>query len=189
MMDTKFAPSHDSAADRRSFLIRATYALAGLFSVLLGIPTLAYLIDPRNRPAMDNGFETVARLRDLPIGKPREVVLRAARRDAWTLHPEVVIGRVWLIRRDQERVDAFTATCPHLGCSINFEEKTELFLCPCHSARFTLDGLRVQQPGTANPAPRGMDGLGCQRDPANPELIQVRYQNFIQGTEARVPKT
>jgi Rieske Fe-S protein len=147
------------------------------------------MLDPRNRPARDNEFKTVARLRDLPIGKPQEVVLRDARRDAWTLHPDEVIGRAWLIRRDNERVDAFTAICPHLGCSINFEEKTQLFLCPCHSARFTLEGQRVQRPGTANPAPRGMDGLECRRDPANAELIQVRYQNFIQGSEARVPKT
>jgi menaquinol-cytochrome c reductase iron-sulfur subunit len=178
-----------SSPDRRTLLKRATYGLAGLFGAILGIPALAFLIDPRNRPVRDQEFKTVARISDLPIGEPQQVVIRALRRDAWTLHPDEVIGRVWLVRREGGEVDAFTTICPHLGCSVNFENKEKLFICPCHGGTFDVRGQRVEKPGAANPAPRGMDRLGCQRDPANPDLIQVKYQDFIQGKETPVPKT
>jgi len=179
----------DSGTDRRSILKRAIYGLSALFGALLGVPAAAYLIDPRNRPARDNEFKTVARLSDLPIGKPQQVVIRDISRDAWTLHPDEVIGRVWLVRRSEDQVDAFTTICPHLGCSVNFEEQERHFLCPCHGGTFNLDGQRAETPGRSNPAPRGMDHLACRRDPANPEFLQVKYQNFIQGKEEPIPKT
>jgi menaquinol-cytochrome c reductase iron-sulfur subunit len=181
--------TQDLSTDRRSFLKWATHGLGTLFGVVLGIPAVAYLIDPRNRPAQDSEFKTVARRSDLPIGKPQQVVIRDVRRDAWTLHPNDVIGRVWLIRRDGNQVDAYSTICPHLGCSVNFEERQKLFICPCHGGTFNVGGQRVEKPGAANPAPRGMDRLACQADPANPELIQVKYQNFIQGKETPIPKT
>src|SRR5438093_13190259 len=178
-----------AASDRRSLLTRGVHGLSALFAALLGIPALAYIVDARNRAAPANDFKTVARLSDLPIGKPQQVVIRDVRRDAWTLHPNDVVGRVWLVRREGNQVDAFTTICPHLGCSVNFEEKQKLFICPCHGGTFAVDGQRVEKTAAANPAPRGMDRLECQPDPANPELIQVKYQNFIQGKETPVPKT
>ena len=137
----------------------------------------------------DNEFKTVARISDLPIGEPQQVVIRALRRDAWTLHPDEVIGRIWLVRREGDEVEAFTSICPHLGCSVNFENKERLFICPCHGGTFDAHGQRAEKPGAANPAPRNMDRLACQRDPANPELIQVKYQDFLQGKETPIPKT
>jgi Rieske Fe-S protein len=147
------------------------------------------LIDPRNRSAPDSEFKTVARLSELRIGEPQQVVIRDLRRDAWTVHPDDVVGRVWLVRRDTDQVDAFTTICPHLGCSVNFAEKQRLFICPCHGGTFKEDGQRLERPGLSNPAPRGMDRLACRRDPARPEWIQVKYQNFIQGKDSPIPKT
>ncbi len=178
--------------ERRSFLKWAIHGLGGIFGAVLGIPALAYLLDPRNRPAREGEFKTVASFKELIPGVPRQVVIRDVRKDAWTLHPNDVIGRVWLIRRDDNKVDAFTTICPHLGCSINFQEgKSEqdrLFVCPCHGGTFDLNGKRLELPGVTNPAPRGMDELKCQRDPAENDLIQVKYQNFIQGKDTSILK-
>jgi Rieske Fe-S protein len=175
--------------ERRSFLKWATHGLATLFGAILGIPAVAYLIDARNRKASEGDFKTVARLSDLPTGVPTQVVIRDIRCDAWTLHPNDVIGRVWLIRRDNDQVDAFTTVCPHLGCSINFVKDSNLFVCPCHNGTFELNGQRKENTAATNPAPRGMDRLEWRRDPGDPELIQVKYQNFKQGLETPVPKT
>lgn len=182
-------PLPSDSPDRRSLLKWAIHGMAALLGVLLGLPALAYLLDPRNRRARDNEFQSVAKLSDLAVGVPRQVVIRDVRRDAWTLHPNDVVGRVWLVRRPGDQVDAFTTICPHLGCSINFEEKEKLFLCPCHGGTFDLDGHRVEKPNTTNPAPRGMDRLVCRPDPADAEMIQVKYQNFLQGKETAIPKS
>jgi Rieske Fe-S protein len=180
--------------ERRSWLRWAIHGLGALFAAILGNPALAYLIDARNRPAPSGDFKTVARLSELQVGVPHQAVIRDVRRDAWTLHPNDVVGRVWLIRRDKNQVDAFTTICPHLGCSVNFEEKNNLFVCPCHNGTFRITGERVseQELHRSNPAPRGMDSLETQlvKDPSSADdpVIQVKYQNFIQGRDEKVPK-
>jgi Rieske Fe-S protein len=174
--------------ERRSFLKWAIHGMGALFGAILGIPAVAYLIDARNRPAREGDFKTVARLSDLQPNVPKQAAITDIRTDAWTLHPNDVVGRVWLIRRDNDEVDAFTTICPHLGCSINCDGKR--FICPCHGGTFHLSGERFskEELQKENPAPRSMDKLEVQRDPANPELIQVKYQNFIPGKEKAEPK-
>jgi Rieske Fe-S protein len=174
--------------ERRSFLKWAIHGLGVLFAAILGVPAIAYLIDARNRPARPGQFKTVARLSELEIGVPHQAVIQEARSDAWTLHPNDVIGRVWLIRRDKDTVEAFTTICPHLGCSVNYEEKEQLFICPCHGGTFDIHCHRVERPDFVNPAPRGMDRLECRRDPADSDLIQVQYQNFRQGEPTPILK-
>jgi len=174
--------------ERRTFLKWVIHGMGALFAAILGLPALAFLTDARNRSARAGEFKTVARFDDLVEGVPHQVVIHEVRHDAWTVHPNDVIGRVWLIRGDKETVDAFTTVCPHLGCSINFVEKDKLFICPCHGGTFELTGQRLEKPGLTNPAPRGMDRLECRRDPTDPQLIQVKYQNFIQGQPTAIPR-
>jgi Rieske Fe-S protein len=171
--------------DRRSFFKWAFNGMGALFGAIVGIPAIAYLMDARNRTASESDFRTVARLSELKPNEPSQVVITDTRRDAWTLHPNELIGRVWLVRRDNDQVEAFTSICPHLGCSINFEEKQRLFICPCHNGTFAIDGKKVEQPGMTNPAPRGMDALEVRlvADAGNPQdwLVQVKYEKFAPG--------
>ncbi len=36
--------------------------------------------------------------------------------------------------------------CPHLGCSLIFNEKEKTWDCPCHSSRFNIDGKCIKGP-------------------------------------------
>jgi menaquinol-cytochrome c reductase iron-sulfur subunit len=181
-------------ADRRSFLKWATHGLGALFGLVLGIPAIAYLLDARNRKAPASSFKNVAKLSELERGVPRQVVIRDERRDAWTLHPNDVIGRVWLIRRDGDTIEAFTTICPHLGCSINFEDKGKRFICPCHGGTWHEDGKKDEKTTTTNPAPRDMDSLECRIEPEDKSLpddqrfVLVEYKNFYPGKEEKVAK-
>jgi len=40
--------------------------------------------------------------------------------------------------------------CPHLGCSLNFNETELTWDCPCHSSRFDLNGNCIKGPSTKN---------------------------------------
>ncbi len=191
-MSDPHAPPPPPPPGRRRFLKWLTNGLGALFGAVLGIPAIAYLIDPRNRPAPAGDFKTVGRLSDLKLETPQQVVIRDVRWDAWTLHPNDVIGRVWLVRRGQDQVDAYTTICPHLGCSINFEENKKQFLCPCHGGTWDLAKCQpVKLEERTNPAPRGMDRLELKlvSDPGNPQdsIIQVKYQTFQQGKETAIP--
>lgn len=39
-------------------------------------------------------------------------------------------------------------TCPHMGCSLLFNEQELTWDCPCHSSRFTIDGECIKGPST-----------------------------------------
>lgn len=39
-------------------------------------------------------------------------------------------------------------TCPHMGCSLVFNEKEQTWDCPCHSSRYTMDGECIKGPST-----------------------------------------
>ncbi len=177
---------------RRTWMKWATHALGGLWAMIVGIPAVGYLLDPRNRPAAAGVFKRVGRLSDLAENVPQSVVLRDIRRDAWTLHPNDVLGRVWLVRRPGGKVEAFTTICPHLGGSINFDGKQ--FVCPLHGATFNLACKRVSETelGKPNPAPRDMDSLEIQlvADPGQDDdpFIEVKYENFVQGHADKVKK-
>jgi menaquinol-cytochrome c reductase iron-sulfur subunit len=181
---------------RRSFLGWATHGLGVLFALVLGAPALAYVLDPRNRPAPAGDFRAVGKLSELQVNKPRQAVIRDIRRDAWTLYPNDVIGRVWMVKRDDKTVDVYTTICPHLGCSINFHDAPsddgKRFICPCHNGTWDVHGERVLGPDVTNPAPRGMDTLETQLlpDPADPKdrVIQVKYQNFEKAHATKDPK-
>ena len=183
--------------ERRSFLAFATAGLGALFTVFLGAPIAAYVTDPRNRKGAAGDFRMVdgLNLDTLTKGIPVQGVLSDTRRDAWTLHPNDVVGRVWVILKkdppipanvtgtDAELLDVFTTICPHLGCSVNLNQDQQAnpgFTCPCHSAQFDLAGCRKAP--ASNPAARDMDGLEWKIDvdPANPErkMLFVKYQSY-----------
>jgi Rieske Fe-S protein len=168
--------------DRRSFLSWMLFGLGAIFSAILGVPIVAYVIDPRHRKAPPSDFRLVEgiSLDELALNQPRQGVIRSTRRDGWTLHPNDVIGRVWVIKTGNSPQDylVFTTICPHLGCSVNLDAAGVGFACPCHGASFNNRGDRIDQPGHPNPAARGMDTLAWERDPEDSNRIRVKFENF-----------
>ncbi|MFV2069855.1 MAG: ubiquinol-cytochrome c reductase iron-sulfur subunit, partial [Pirellulales bacterium] len=138
----------------------------------------------------------VVRLDQLPVGKPKEFSVLGSRQDAWTVYADEIIGRVWLVRHTDEsvegadaKVDAYSARCPHLGCSIQFAGPRGDFVCPCHDAVFDLQGeaVRTGKQGRKNPAPRDMDSLVCRVvQDAEAWWIEVEYQDFELGVHEKV---
>lgn len=191
--------------DRRSILGFALFGLGAIFSTILGVPIVCYVLDPRNRKGAQSNLKPVEgiRLEDLaPTDPPKQGVIRDTRKDGWTLYPNDVVGRVWVVQRGPRPANlasmsadaleefnknateknkylaVFTTICPHLGCSVNLNAAGNGFACPCHSASFAIDGSRA---GVGNPAARDMDTLEWEIDPTDPERnrILVQYQNFV----------
>lgn len=181
--------------NRRRALKRISGLLGATSALIVGAPGVGFVVDMLRRRPNKAIVQRVSRLRDLAPGKPVQVSVVGSRRDAWTSHPDGVIGRVWLVRPKadpaadkQPTVTALAATCPHLGCTIQLDPQGQRFVCPCHRAVFGLDGQRL---GQANHAPRGMDSLECRlvkdRD-ANDWWVEVTYEKFEQGLTTKVCK-
>ena len=52
------------------------------------------------------------------------------------------------------RVRSVSATCTHLGCTVEFNVADATWDCPCHGSRFATDGTVIQGPASTNLAPR-----------------------------------
>ncbi|MGN6568983.1 MAG: ubiquinol-cytochrome c reductase iron-sulfur subunit, partial [Flavipsychrobacter sp.] len=55
----------------------------------------------------------------------------------------------WLRREAEDKFLAFSVNCTHLGCPVRWEEKAEMFMCPCHGGVYYADGTVA-----AGPPPR-----------------------------------
>lgn len=145
----------NSAANRRSFIAIVTGGLAMLAPIGAGIWSF---LSPLFRKASSPEVR-VALLDQVPDdGKPYFFPVVTDRQDAWTQYKSQKVGAVYLIREPgTETPIAFTAKCPHAGCSIGYSAEEEKFKCPCHTSAFKLDGSRAR--GDEEVTPRDMDPL------------------------------
>lgn len=166
---------------RRDFHAWGTGVLGALMTLILGIPGLAYLLNPlwkrKKGGAEDEGDAApllpLTRLSELEVESPRLFPIIQARQDAWVRYPAEPIGAVWLIRQKDDKVLALSAECPHLGCSVTLAQGGRSFFCPCHSSSFNLDGQR-----TNSIPPRAMDSLVVQLSNDADPAVRVKFQRF-----------
>jgi menaquinol-cytochrome c reductase iron-sulfur subunit len=168
---------------RRRFLGRVTLALGGLVGAVLTVPLVRHLLAPV-------GVKTVTSSRGrldaiavdaLPAdGTPVQVALVAPEaRDGWTVHKGAPVGSAW-VRRGEGGASpvAFSAVCPHLGCSVGYDAEARVFRCPCHRSAFGLDGDRK-----AGPSRRGLDPLPVAVEDGR---VKITFRRFRLDVAERV---
>lgn len=152
----------------------ATTAAAGVSIV----PALGLIAESaRGGDASENDWVRVARLEALRTGSPEKFAVVGTEVDAWSRAPDRRIGAVFLVREGDASVRAYSAICPHLGCSINHVR--DRFECPCHESAFDLHGNRI-----FGPSLRGMDPLQTR---VTDGWVHVRFRRFRTGVSERIP--
>jgi Rieske Fe-S protein len=109
-------------------------------------------------------------------GVPRSFKVVADLQDFWNKFPNSEIGSVYLRRLEDDSLQCFTSRCPHLGCTVSYDEGSQKYLCPCHESAFTIDGERSN-----NIPPRNMDKLETRVDDAG--AIWVKFVKFRAGSK------
>jgi len=51
-----------------------------------------------------------------------------------------------LVRNEQGEYKAFSATCTHLNCTVQYKEDTKQIWCACHNGLYDLSGHNVSGP-------------------------------------------
>lgn len=195
MDSTTDAPGpRKDAAVRRSFLTYfSAVVLGGLASLFPFAAGLGVLFDPlRRRRAAgakteDAGFVRICPLSALAAdGTPQQFVVTAELADAWTRAANQRIGSVFLSRVDADgkpQVTAFTSTCPHLGCAVEYNASQTRFECPCHESGFGKDGQKL-----FGPSLRGLDPLEVKlADDAGEQEVLVAFRRYRAGVAERIP--
>lgn len=141
-----------SEINRREFIKGATTLVGGLITAVIGIPTIAYLIDPALRESAKEAWIPVGRLADMPVGRPTPFSFTRVQVNGWertsTSHGGFVIRK----SEDPNDLLILNSRCTHLACSVNWSETDRVYLCPCHDAKFGQQGEVL-----GGPPPRALD--------------------------------
>jgi len=162
---------------RRRTLAVLTGAGATAALATVAVPAARLAASPALGASEDHPWVAVARLSDLPEGQPSRVKIIADQHDGYTTAKQQPLGLVWLLRAGAE-VKAFTATCPHLGCTVDLAPDGKHFFCPCHTSWFDLDGKKTE--GKPNKSLRGLDALPARVTAA--KTVEVQFLRFQTGT-------
>ena len=147
--------------NRRTALAAISIGLAGLWSLIFGGLAAVFTLSPLRRARagqqislgsvwdFSETFQLVQHEREL--------------QDGWQSSVEIV--KLFVRVDTKGNPEVFSATCTHLGCSVNWEGESSEFVCPCHGGRYAADGSVV-----AGPPPESLPRMEARMD-ENEELV------------------
>ena len=122
-------------------------------------------------------------------GPPQAFKVIADKTDAWTTYKDLPLGMVYVQRSTKGELTVFSATCPHLGCVVEFrntEKDGEHFFCPCHESSFNVDGSLAPNNTQAK---RGLDTLEIDQEKLVAGEVWVRFRKFKANIVEKKPIT
>jgi menaquinol-cytochrome c reductase iron-sulfur subunit len=170
-------PPQSGEPSRRDFLGRLTTVVLGIATATASafVPLRALFAVNEKTVQVAPGELALGKLADFSEGRATEVRLHAEERDAWLRQPTEV-GSVFVVRAGAG-ANVLSATCPHLGCPVDYDAASRQFNCPCHRSVFALDGARI-----SGPAPRGLDPLQSSVEGGE---LRCRFERFAPGLRNR----
>jgi Rieske Fe-S protein len=150
--------------------------VGGVVAGIGAIPFLGAALFPvRARIVREGeGFIPVLDQSDLQSDGFVKAVVRTTRFDAWSKMDDVELATVWLRKREDGSVLAFSSICPHLGCSVDYLPESRGFNCPCHGSAFTSEGRVI-----SGPSPRPLDLLEARIEGGR---VLVKLERFDSGS-------
>jgi len=116
---------------RRDFL---KYLLGSSFLAWIGVvlyPVLSYLKPPKQAEVEVNSVN---------VGKSSAIALNSGQIIKFGNKPVI------LIRTAQGDFKAFSATCTHLDCTVQYKNDLGLIWCACHNGKYDLNGRNISGP-------------------------------------------
>ena len=127
--------SAEHEISRRQFV-----KVAGCAVLAVGAGTLAK--DKLFLPPRATEPKRVGRVEEIPVGGSK--LFRYPTPD----HPCI------LVRRSESEFAAYSQSCTHLMCPVNYQHEQRRFYCPCHEGFFSAEDGRVLAGPPPRPLPR-----------------------------------
>ena len=176
--DSPSSPGDGQPRPARRTVTLAVIVGSCAIAAATAIPAAAFVAAPIGSKGNAGRWVRTIRFDQLVEGEPKRVAIVDDRRDAWTIERGVELGSVWVVRQG-DNVTAFSAVCPHLGCSVNVAPGSGAgFACPCHTSAFEKDGKRK-----SGPAPRDLDSLGTRIEEG---FVAIDFKRFRTGIPEKV---
>jgi Rieske Fe-S protein len=117
---------------RRGFINWILGTSVGAFVLAVLYPVSRYLIPPESE-------ESAAATVTLSV-RPEEITENSGQIFKFGNQPGI------LVRTPSGELRAFSASCPHLGCIVQYRGDLSRIWCACHNGHFDLNGQNVQGP-------------------------------------------
>ncbi len=156
-------------------MLKTIAAVGVLLTTAIGAPLAGFAILPTIKKK-EPEWSDVGTVDDLKINQPVERRFFQTVRSGY--YEEKVERTAWVLKRADDKVIAYSPSCPHLGCGYRWDESANEFKCPCHASIFDLDGLVL-----GGPAPRKLDVLETKMESGK---VFVKFRIFQAGTERQV---
>ncbi|HEY6954165.1 MAG TPA: Rieske (2Fe-2S) protein, partial [Flavisolibacter sp.] len=135
--------NQENKIDRRKFLVRISLLAGAIPAAIVSVPIFGALLGPllqRQRQV----WRKVANVSEINIGETKLISYVNADPLPWA--GVTAKSAAWLRRESEEKFIAFSANCSHLGCPVRWEDKAQLFMCPCHGGVYYKDGTVAAGP-------------------------------------------
>ena len=156
---------------RRKFMIRTIFGIGAFISAAIAVPLGGFGILPVLRKKAPD-WSDAGTAADLKANEPQERRFFQTVKSGW--QEERVERTVWLVKKTDGTVTAFSPNCPHLGCGYRWFSQDRQFKCPCHASLFAIDGKVI-----SGPAPRALDTLPARIESGK---VLVKFEIFQVGT-------
>ena len=123
--------------DRRKFLnvLLGLGGIGGIFAIFY--PILSFLLPPKTTEPTVNSVKA---------GMSKDFSSNSSKIIKFGKKPVI------LIKTDEGNFKAFSATCTHLDCIVQYKNDTKQIWCACHNGTYDLSGRNV-----SGPPPRPLD--------------------------------
>ncbi|MGH7575656.1 MAG: ubiquinol-cytochrome c reductase iron-sulfur subunit [Longimicrobiales bacterium] len=136
--------------DRRTWMTRLSLALGAVATAIVGLPVVGFIFAPFFGAKIEH-WRAVGHVSRFPVGTTTSVRLEDPSPLRWA--GQVAETAAWLRRESESEFIAFSIDCTHLGCPVRWEERANLFMCPCHGGVYYSNGNVAGGP-PPHPLPR-----------------------------------
>lgn len=119
------------SSGRRKFLNYLLSTSVGATLVAIFYPVIKFLIPPSLTEAMQNS---------VVAGKVNELAPNAGKIFKFGTKPGL------LIRTEAGELKAFSATCTHLDCIVQYRNDQKMIWCACHNGQYNVNGQNIGGP-------------------------------------------
>ncbi len=142
----------NSELSRRDFIKVTTGIVGGVIGAAVGLPAVAYLLDPAFKSGGKEAWISIGKVADMQINKPYAFSFTRVQVNGWE-RTSTSHGGFAIRKSDNPKdITILNSRCTHLGCTINWKEDAQAFICPCHDGKFGADGKVL-----GGPPPRPLD--------------------------------
>jgi len=138
--------SGSNRISRRDFMKVTTGAIGGIITAAIGVPVIGYMIDPALQAGGKEAWIPVGKLDKIPVGTPTPFSFTRTKVNGWERTGTSYGGFVIRKSEDPKDIAILSSHCTHLGCSVNWKEDAQEFVCPCHDAKFSKEGKVLDGP-------------------------------------------